>query len=169
MLTAHNVDSSYWRQGEDELDGNGVLSGNDAVQYAQNAVIVYPGMTAGQQTAFSVGSMNAADTNKHFLISIPNVKPTGKHLRIVLTWDSRPDLNAATNDICDLDLSLSTSNGNYYSTSWDDNVEVIDVPANNLTEGSTCSLKVNPVTYRLPSGGFFYYTVGWTWVKDHAN
>jgi hypothetical protein len=49
------------------------------------------------------------------------------------------------------------------------NVEVIDVPASELTPGDTYPLLVRVWDVKIPANDFFYYSVGWTWVKDHAD
>lgn len=170
MLTAQNVHGGYWDRFVDGLDGAGVVSGSSAVNWAQNAVQVYPEMTSGVEKGFAVGSWYTTDsTVKRFKVLVPSVKPAGKHLRVVLTWDSRPDLTNATNELSDLDLTgFTTQNGTYYySSSWDSNVEMFDVPNNELVAGQTYDFQVNAYALRLPvNTNYFYWALGWEWVVD---
>jgi hypothetical protein len=108
----------------------------------------------------------------NFNISIPNPKPTGKHLRVVLTWDSSPSLTSAINDLSDLDLSVSGDRNGYGSFSYGSNVEMVDIPASDLTVGKNYVATVEPYTMRIDSSAFvqiIYYVIAWTWVKDHAS
>jgi hypothetical protein len=165
MLTAHNVDGGYWSSYTDGLDGAGAVSGSDAVYFAKNATYVSSSNTAVVR-GYSSGSWYSTTAQKTFNVLIPSVKPTGKHLRIMVTWDSRPDLTNATNTLSDLDLIGGT--GLYYSSaSYDDNVEMIDVPSAELTANATYQFYVSPVTIRLPpNASYFYWAVGWDWVAD---
>ncbi len=77
------------------------------------------------------------------------------------------------NSLSDLDLYAYTTSGVYLggSFSWDNNIEMMDIPANQLTPSSTCILYVPADDIRIPAGAiaqFFYYAVAWTWVNDHA-
>jgi hypothetical protein len=171
ILTAQNVESGDWLVSGDERDGTGVVSGSEAVSFAQNHSSVSLNNTA-VVSGMHASSLYATDfgSNKRFNFLVPNPKPSGKHLRAVLTWDSNPDVNAGTNALSDLDLIVQHNNGTSYSSSWDSNVEVVDIPAANLTAGSSYYIDVSAFMNRIPTTGtnYFYYAVAWTWVKDHA-
>jgi hypothetical protein len=173
ILTGQNVDGGNWASGTDGRDGTGVISGSEAVLFAQNHTSVLPGNSAAEK-GMSANSMYANDfsSNKRFYFSVPNPKPTGKHLRVVLTWDSNPIVGGSTNALSDLDLVVQTNGSTRGSYSWDNNVEVVDVAADSLTAGISYYIDVVPATNRIPASGsrtnFFYYAVAWTWVKDHA-
>lgn len=175
ILTAQNVDGGYWNYSSDGRDGSGVVSGSEGVSFAQNHTSVSPGNTAVQK-GMTAGSWYAADFssgNKRFYIAAPNPLPSGKHLRAVLTWDSNPVVGGTTNALSDLDLIVQMNSGTTGSYSWDGNVEVVDVANSNLTGGNTYYLDVAPVFNRIPASGsrtnYFYYSVAWEWVIDHAN
>lgn len=175
LLTAQNVDGGHWMTWEDGLDGAGVVSTYDAIDYAVNCTDVwgYSGPTPPVVSGYTREVGGFGMTDKVFQVLIPQNKPQGKHLRVALVWLSNPDLNAGTNSISDLDLDNFIANGGayYWSGSWDDNVEIIDVDAGQLTAGGVYSFTVHPWVIRIPSGAraqFFYYSVGWAWVKDHA-
>lgn len=171
MLTAHNCDGNYWNALEDGRDGAGAISGSDARTYAETVNRVDPGMTTGVVHGFYASSWNRTDNiTKPFIIKVPSSKPAGKHLRVVLHWDSNPDLVNRTNTISDLDLIAFNSDSKYYhSSSYDSNVEMFDVPANELTAGQDYSFEVNPWRIDIPTDArtdYFYWAVGWTWVND---
>jgi len=175
ILTAQNVDGGDWSSSTDGRDGSGVVSGSDGVAFAQSHTSVYPGNTAVQR-GMTASSMYAADFsagNKRFNIYAPNPLPSGKHLRAVLTWDSNPIVGGASNPLSDLDLIVQTNSGTSGSYSWDGNVEVVDVANTNLTAGGIYYVDIAPVFNRIPSSGsrtnFFYYSLAWEWVADHAN
>jgi hypothetical protein len=174
ILTAQNVEGGDWTVGGDERDGAGVVSGSEAIAFAQSHTSVSPGNSAVEK-GMTAGSMSAADFNggnKRFNFQVPNPKPSGKHLRAVLTWDSNPIVGGSTNALSDLDLVVQTNAGNQSSSSWDSNVEVVDVPAANLTTGGSYYIDVAPYANRIPASGsranYFYYSLAWEWVKDHA-
>ncbi len=104
-------------------------------------------------------------------ISIPSTKPTGKHLRVVLTWDSNPVLNSAVNELSDLDLLVTSGSAGMASQSNNSNVEMVDIPNSMFTGGSTVQARITKWLNRIPTGAranYFYYSIGWTWVQDHA-
>ncbi len=171
MLTAHNCDGDYWNVNEDGRDGAGAISGSDARAYAENATEVPLGMSTGEVNGFYVGSWWQGDNDaKSFIIRVPSNKPAGKHLRVVLLWDSNPDLVNSTNTISDLDLTAFYSNNRgYYSSSYDSNIEMFDVPASELTADQDYPFSVNPWRIDIPANAranYFYWSVGWTWVAD---
>ncbi|MEO7424397.1 MAG: hypothetical protein ABI036_04370 [Fibrobacteria bacterium] len=175
ILTAQNVDGGDWSVGGDERDGTGVISGSEAVSFAQGHSAVSINNGAVEKGMFA-GSMYASDFsggNKRFNYYVPNPKPSGKHLRAVLTWDSNPVVGGGTNALSDMDLVVQNNGSTRASASWDSNVEVVDVPANELSAGSSYYIDVSPYMNRIPASGartnYFYYAVAWTWVKDHAN
>jgi hypothetical protein len=171
ILTAQNVESGDWTISGDGRDGTGVVSGAEALSFAKDHTSVSPN-NAAVVSGMHGSSLYATDfgSSKRFNFLVPNPKPAGKHLRVVLTWDSNPDVNAGTNALSDLDLIAQHNSGTSFSSSWESNVEVVDIPAANLTAGSSYYIDVNPYMSRIPSTGtnYFYYVVAWTWVKDHA-
>ncbi|MDB5047532.1 MAG: hypothetical protein JWO30_603 [Fibrobacteres bacterium] len=175
ILTAQNVDGGDWTSGTDGRDGSGVVSGSEAVSFAQNHTTVAVSGSAVEK-GMMAASMYAADFsagNKRFNYLVPNPKPSGKHLRAVLTWDSNPVVGGSINALSDLDLIVQYNGSTRYSSSWDNNVEVVDIAASELTAGSSYYIDVAPYSNRIPASGsrtnYFYYAIAWTWVKDHAN
>ena len=123
----------------------------------------------------TAGSMYASDFSsgaKRFTYAVPNPKPSGKHLRVVLTWDSNPVVGGGVNALSDLDLAVQYNGSTRYSSSWDNNVEVVDIASSEVTAGSSYSIDISPYSNRIPASGsrtnFFYYAIAWTWVKDAA-
>lgn len=169
ILTAQNVESGDWATSGDERDGAGTISGSEAVAFASGHTTVSPGNSACV-SGMGATSFYSSDfgSNKRFYYQVPNPKPSGKHLRVVLTWDSNPNVSNGTNDLSDLDLVVQNNNGSQSSASWDSNVEIVDVAAASLTAGNTYYIDISPYANRIPSGAYFYYALGWTWVKDHA-
>lgn len=172
ILTAQNVDGGYWAASIDGRDGAGTVSGSEAVSFAKTHTTVSPNNSAVQK-GMGAFAFYATDfgSNKRFNVRVPNPKPAGKHLRVVLTWDSNPDINAGVNGLSDLDLVCQKNGGTILSSSWDNNVEMVDVPSANLTAGNAYYVDVAPYTNRIPAGArttFFYYAIAWAWVKDHA-
>jgi hypothetical protein len=174
ILTAQNVDGGDWSVSADERDGTGVVSGSEAVSFAHSHSTVSPGNPAAEKGLGS-GAMYASDFtggNKRFNFLVPNTKPNGMHLRVVLTWDSNPVVGGSTNALSDLDLTVQSNVGTQTSSSWDSNVEVVDVAAGNLTAGGSYYIDISPYANRIPASGsrtnFFYYAIAWGWVKDHA-
>ena len=89
-------------------------------------------------------------------------------MRIVLTWDIALDLTNGTNQLSNLDLAgLTTQNKSYYSSSWDSNVEMFDIPSNELVAGQTYDFQANLYALRLPvNTSYFYWALGWGMVAD---
>lgn len=174
ILTAQNVESGDWTVGGDERDGAGVVSGSEAVSFAQNHTSVSAGNTAVEK-GMAAGSMYASDFssgNKRFYYRVPNPKPSNKHLRVVLTWDSNPVVGGSVNALSDLDLIVQKDGVTQGSGSWDSNVEVVDVAAAGLTAGGSYYIDISPYANRIPASGsrtnYFYYSLAWSWVADHA-
>lgn len=175
LLTAHNVDGGYGNAGVDGRDGAGVVSAFDAVQFAKHHTQVYPDRVVPVEHGLAFGALGQSDNGRLIAlrVKVPDVKPVGKHLRIVLTWDSIPDRDRYVNSLSNLDL-LFSSNGstyNHISAREDSNVEIIDVPSNELAAGRTYPLIVSVTQARVPAiavADFFYWAGGWTWVQDHA-
>ncbi len=173
ILTAQNVEGGDWVVGTDDRDGTGVVSGSEAVSFAQSHTSVSSGNTAVEK-GMAAGSWYASDfsANKRFNFLVPNPKPSGKHLRVVLTWDSNPVVGGSTNALSDLDLVVQYNGGTQTSGSWDSNVEVVDVGPLSLTAGSSYYIDIAPYANRIPASGsrtnYFYYSLAWEWVKDHA-
>jgi hypothetical protein len=175
MLTAQNVDGGNWSSNTDGRDGAGVVSGSAAVAFAQGHASVSPGNTATDK-GMGAGSLYAVDFGgayKRFYYLVPNPQPSGKHLRVVLTWDSNPIVGGTTNALSDVDLIVQKNGGTQGSYSWDGNVEVVDLAASDVTAGSSYYIDVAPAINRIPTSGartsFFYYSIAWAWVKDHAD
>lgn len=175
VLTAQNVDGGDWGTSTDERDGSGVVSGSEAVSFAQNHTSVSPGNTAvvSGMAASSLYSTDFTGSDKQFNYLVPNPKPAGKHLRVVVTWDSNPIVGGGANALSDLDVTVHVPGGSFGSYSWDSNVEVVDVAASYLTAGGSNTIDLDPVFNRIPTSGartsFFYYAIAWDWVKDHAD
>jgi hypothetical protein len=169
ILTAQNVESGGWTVSGDERDGTGTVAGADAVAFASSHTSVSPGNSACEKGMGS-SSFYASDFggNKRFNYLVPNPKPSGKHLRVVLTWDSNPSVANGTNDLSDLDLVVQKNGGTAYSSSWDSNVEVVDIAAADVTAGSSYYIDISPYANRIPSGSYFYYAIAWSWVTDEA-
>ncbi len=145
MATAENVDGGEWNSAIDGRDGAGVVNGETAVAFAQGLVEVSPSSTAvtdGIGTG-SISNANWAST-LNYNVKIPSSKPSGKHLRVVLTWDSNPVTSGPTtgNYLSDLDLQWF---GPVYhsSTSYNGNVEIVDVPSSEVVAGSTYTANIN--------------------------
>lgn len=180
LVTAQNVDGGYWDAGIDGRDGAGVVCGTTAVAFAQGHTSVYPNGTAVVD-GLGASSIYASDFNDPnpitYKIQIPGAKPSGKHLRVVLTWDSNPTPpGAATreNPLSDLDLVVTNGVGNNSmgSYSWNSNVEMVDIPNTMFTAGSVVDARILKGINRIPAGSrtnYFFYAIGWTWVKDHAD
>jgi hypothetical protein len=169
------VDGGNWTIGGDERDGTGTASGAAAVAFAQSHTSVSPDNSAVEK-GMGTGSIYASDFSsgsKRFNYLVPNPKPSGKHLRAVLTWDSNPVVGGNTNALSDLDLVVQKNGGSQGSASWDSNIEVVDVSASDLTAGGSYYIDVSLFANRIPASGsrtnFFYYAIAWTWVKDHAD
>ncbi|HKP97112.1 MAG TPA: S8 family serine peptidase [Fibrobacteria bacterium] len=182
LATAQNVDGGEWNSNVDGNDGAGVVSGAKAVKFARNHTEVNPG-----EAAVIDGIGAAAITAENFdtspylkyNIKIPATKPSGYHLRIVLTWGSNPVTQnpdgspAMDNRLSDLDLFFHKPteqpvNASASSVSYNGNVEIIDVPASALTANATYCASIRKLVNRIPAGNFFYYSIVWTWAKDHA-
>ena len=175
LLTAHNVDGGHWNATVDGRDGAGVVSGLDAVRFAKEHVEVEPNRVFPAEHGLSHGSFGLNDTGGQveLQVRVPDAKPVGKHLRVVLTWDSIPDRDLHRNTVSDLDLLFSSNKStyNYMSMSEDSNVEIIDIPSRVLVAGETYPLTVSVSQARVPTNAVtdvFYWAVGWTWVQDHA-
>ena len=176
MVTAENVTDGYWNAntgGLDGLDGAGVVSGASAVAFARNHTAISDGHTNAVQDGMAGSSIYASSWSSgstlNFKALVPNPKPSGKHLRAVLTWDSNPVRTSGDNRLTDLDLDAYSPGWIAGSHSWNGNVEMVDIPATSLTAGATVSLKISEVTNRMPANAFLYYSIAWTWVKDHAD
>lgn len=172
ILTAQNCDGGEWNCAIDGKDGAGTLCGLDAEFFAMNHTSVWPGDAAVQNGLCGDSWHEFMTGTKSFLIKIPRNRPIGKHLRVVLTWDSKPYLPAVKNYLSDLDLRVTRGLSTLgYSSSWNGNVEVVDIPRNSLISGETITAEASPFRFRFDSSEqsrFFYYSIGWTWVKDHA-
>ena len=173
ILTAQNCDGNEWSAATDGKDGTGAVSGSDAVAFAMNCTnLSSPNSEAVETGIFASSWYSQDNVAKKFNIQVPASLPVGKHLRVVLTWDSRPDIANNQNYLTDLDLYCSGTGVYDYSVSWEGNVEVVDIPREQLTPGQTIEASAFPSIIRFPydpSKNWFYYSIGWTWVKDHAD
>lgn len=173
MLTARNVKGGYWKSQIDGQDGAGVVHGKDAISFAKAMSTTsanWPAIINGANfSSFTANDFNPSSVQRIFNIKIPSSLPVGKHLRIVLTWDSSPDLVANVNDLSDLDLSFN--NGAYNSLSVDGNVEIIDVPNGSVVPNGTYTCAIVPYTWRIHPNARstgIYSALVWGWVTDHA-
>jgi hypothetical protein len=174
MLTAHNVEGGYWDCTVDQRDGAGTISAYDAVAYAVTCTDLTNTPTPGAvEHGFFTTEADSSMAERRFDVRIPDTLPNERHLRVALTWTSVPLISVPWNQPSDLDLGgFVADSGAYGSYSLDANVEMFDVPRNAVTPGRTYSFSVYPRCIRIPPGArtnFFYYTVGWTWVRDHAD
>lgn len=181
LLTAENVDGGYWDPySEDQRDGAGTVSGANAVRFVTGngsyGLSYNPGPDNSgdpQIAAIDVEYLDSAlfGTSQYFYYKTPSSLPSGKHLRVVLTWNSSPGVNVAENAISDLALGVQTSGGWYVADTWNGNIEIIDIPSGDLAPNTTYQIRVDPVTFRKASDGpdFTYYALAWDWVKDHAD
>lgn len=155
LQTARNVHGGLWNWREDGKDGAGVVHGASAIAFATNLPWTSPGNTPIPK-AYSFLNFCQTDFGgngtKTYNISIPNPKPAGQHLRVVLTWNSFPDLVNNENRLPDVDISLSSNIGNRTSSSWDANVEILDIPAVEFTAGGNYSLDIVPYMWRRTAG-----------------
>lgn len=172
LVTAENVDGGEWDMNIDGRDGAGVVNGSTAMEFAAFHEEAWDGRPIERgMDADYVPDSYFNGPSKNYKIKMPSSLPSGKHLRIVLTWHSTPDLNKSINYISDLDLSFLTSSQYYSSASYLSNVEIIDVPRAQLTPGATYDAFVSFVTNRRPSSSRTLGTnmvIAWTWVADHA-
>jgi hypothetical protein len=182
ILTAHNVHGGYWNPTVDGIDGTGVISGVDAVYFARNASqLRYPVSTAVQSGYYGgfIPENTGSAYSITFNIAVPSSFPSGKHLRIVFTWDSSPSMTTDTNEVADLDLvvpgKICPGKGIDNWGSNESTVEVAELLNSQLTPGTpiTAQILVWPFTinanaYNKSLNGV-YYGIGWTWVKNSAN
>jgi hypothetical protein len=177
LLTAQNVDSGYWDPAnQDSRDGAGTVSGANAVNFALYAQSVSPYGLQSYVEAYSSGYYDSAtivpNVPMSFKYWVPANPPTGKHLRVVLTWTSSPAVTVSTdNELSDMGLLVYANDGWHSSDTWNSNVEIIDIPSGSVTPENEYTILAYPTTYRQAKGGpnLFYYAVAWTWVKDHAD
>jgi hypothetical protein len=172
MLTAQNCDGGEWNCYIDGKDGTGTLCGMDAEDFAFNHTIVYPFGSAVEKGLYGSTWYEYETSMKSFNIQIPVYRPIGRHLRVIITWDSKPYLPAGQNYLSDLDLWIKRGSSTLgTSMSWNGNVEVVDIPRSSLVSGETIQAEVYPFIFRYDaneSNRFFYYSIGWTWVLDNA-
>lgn len=174
LLTARNVDAGEWDVGVDGRDGAGAVSAYGAVEYVNRCTDLSAQATPAPAVhGFYSGSGDSSMSERMFSVAVPDTIAPASHLRVALVWTSNPDLNARVNALSDLDIGAFTSDrGTYGSYSLDASVEIFDVPGAELTPGATYTFRVFPRAIRVPTGArtrFFYYTLGWTWVPDHAS
>jgi methionine-rich copper-binding protein CopC len=175
LLTAHNVEGGYWDPGEDGRDGAGVISTHDAVAYGQTCTdLTHVDTPTPVVTGLYTAEADSTLEEKTFRIRMPDTLPDGRHFRAVLVWTSNPDFENNVNALSDLDLGgfVDDSGDTYGSYSLDASVEMFDVPRSRVTAGKEYAFTVYPRDIRIPHGArtdFFYLTVGWAWVRDHAD
>jgi len=175
LVSAQNVDGGEWSQFVDGRDGAGVISGYDAELFVRNATHVnQDGDSATTSCVSGIygGSWYQSGASNHsFWCLVPTTKPAGKHLRIVLTWNSNANTSTNTNDLTDMDLVAFPNNHLKVCVSKNSNNEIINIASNdaNLVSGQIFRIKVINTTNRIPVGSLTYYAVGWSWVVDQAN
>jgi hypothetical protein len=89
----------------------------------------------------------------------------------VFTWDSFPDLVNLTNELPDIDIYMITNSGYKYSSSWDSNIEILDINSGDVTAGGTYSVTVDPYLWRRTAGArgtCTYAALTWTFVPTNA-
>lgn len=157
----------------DPTNGNPIypgFSGDREMPY-----LVAPGITPSPGIAMNYLTPTTQYTAQYNIL-IPPSKPAGKHLRIVLTWNSCPSRTDHKNYLPDLDLIFIGNYSNYlWSSSWNGNIEIVDVPASQVSTGRTYPALVQMSINRIPppgtaiNNGNMNYAIAWTWVKDHAD
>lgn len=177
ILTAHNEHGGHFDPVSDGVDGTGTLAGVDAVKFAKNRVVVWPGHTSPVETGLCARALSPDTANQdlHFKISVPSTLPSGKHLRIVALWDGSPSMNSFTNSLADLDIVIPshgcpTKGNNINWGTWDSNVEAADIPNSALTPGQTLDFFIRAWPFSIQADAIssrIYYAVGWEWVRDH--
>ncbi|MBN1517701.1 hypothetical protein JXA32_14150, partial [Candidatus Sumerlaeota bacterium] len=108
-------------------------------------------------------------SDRVFWLEVPYDIPVGKHLRVVLTWDSNAKTATATNDLTDFDLYMTGDSKEYVSDSANSNIEIINIPQEDLTPATYYPFTVKHSIDRIPAGEFTYFCVAWTWAEDSAN
>lgn len=173
LVTARDVDGQWWDQWVDGKDGAGTVCGYDAEWFIRNRSGSYPGAGAVEHGMYTSSWLQTDNTTKTFNIRIPAAKPSGRHLRIVLTWDANPDTLVAPRrtKLTDLGLYMWVGSNWYFCDSYWSNTEVIEVPCSLLTAGSSYQFMVTHTRNRLTGTPqkMTYWSVAWTWVKDNAN
>jgi hypothetical protein len=173
VLTAHNADGTQWDVAVDDRDGTGTVSGQDAEQFARNYIRVAPGHTNPVTNGLAfVKEWDTSATYHYYRIQAPQTLPSNKHLRVVLNWDSRPQIATSTNHLTDLDIGMWVNGVFYSSMSDNDNYEVIDVPNTAITPGNYYQVMLAKVVNRFPAAAgskYTFYSLVWSWVRDHAN
>lgn len=175
LLTAHNVDAGYWDPAVDGRDGAGVVSVHDAVEYAVHCTDLTGQITpAAAESGFYTAQADSGMSDRAFSVLVPDTTAPARHLRIALVWTTNPDFTRSENVLSDLDIGGLTDDRDsvYGSYSLEASVEMFDVPREHLTPGRPYDFTVYARDIRIPDSSrtdFFYYTVGWTWVRDHAD
>jgi hypothetical protein len=177
LQTARNVTGGYWRSGTDGLDGAGVVHGQDAIAFAQTMTPININSTAVTKafyyTSFSASDFIPSQIPRNFNIKIPSSITSGTHLRVVFTWDSSPDLITSQNLLSDFDLWVYTNSGGLLtSSSYDSNIETVDVPNSAITAGGTYTCSIRPWVWRMPPNARSprtYAALTWGFVADHAH
>lgn len=168
MVTSQNI-SGAWNVAQDSSNEAGVISGHDAEVFA----LSYPKISANNTPCVNGIDFRAIQSTQNYLyyyILIPATLPANKHLRVVLTWDSRPNIDSARNYLTDLNMGMWVSGTWYNSCSREGNYELINVPAAAVTPNAYYTLTVAHTNkYFPPDYNWTYMSVAWTWVNDFAN
>jgi hypothetical protein len=176
LLTARNVTGGYWDWLVDGWDGAGVVHGLDAINFAKTMSWISSPNNVAKQNGYYASSFQQVDFSpsapRQFNIQIPSVLPSGRHLRIVLTWTSSPDLINRVNDLSDLDLHFVGNSESRFASSWDSNIEILDILPSEVTPNGTYMCRIVPYTWRHhpnARSNRIYASLVWTWVTNHAH
>ncbi len=179
LVTAQNVDYGEWDCNFDRRDGAGVVSGRNAELFASSCINIAPNYVYNSNASPVENGMGVITCNAGgsiaamtFKIKTPSVLPVGKHLRVVLTWDSNArttTLMDTYNSLSDFDLSLIVGPNIYTSASYNGSIEIVNVINDNyMLPNTTYSAVVSNPVNRIPTGDITYLCVAWTWVVNHA-
>ncbi len=172
LNTARNVHGAEWNQSQDGKDGAGVIHGQDAIAFATNLPSVSPGNSpVSRGYYYSLLTQSNFGTPLYFNVAIPNPRPSGQHLRVVLTWNSMPSLIWSSNILQDIDLYVTSYSNFRYSSSSDSNIEIVDFPASETPAGTTATIQVYPAIWRRVDNSrvnFTYVALTWGFVANHA-
>jgi hypothetical protein len=70
-----------------------------------------------------------------------------------------------------MDITMNTNSGYKFSTSFDSNIEILDISAGDVIAGGTYTVNVKPFAWRRTQdarGTCTYAALTWTFVKTNA-